>query len=199
MIEVSGVINIHENIKSIKISPFLNTKKSWDDKEFKITPELIKGIKEGQKWEKPSRIQAMAIPYIVNPDVDSGKHESLIAQAKNGAGKSGAFIIGSLLRVDPSINKVQVIIVGHTRELVNQIFSVISLIVEHTPSYRICNLATDKIDNSAHIFVSTLGTILANISGRSKNLDLSELRVFVLDEADCFFLDKSRRDEILRF
>jgi superfamily II DNA/RNA helicase len=199
VIEVPGVINIHDNIKPIKISPFVNTKKSWDNEEFKITPELKKGIKDGLNWENPSRIQAMAIPYIVNPDEDSDKYESLIAQAKNGAGKSGAFIIGSLLRVDPSINKVQVIIVGHTRELVNQIFSVISLIVEHTPSYRICNLATDNIDNSAHIFVSTLGTILSNISGRSKNLDLSELRVFVLDEADCFFLDKSRRDEILRF
>jgi superfamily II DNA/RNA helicase len=80
--------------------------------------------------------------------------------------------------------------IGHTRELVNQISSVISRIVEHTPNYRLCNLATDKVDNSAHILVSTLGQILTNISGRSKNLDLSELRVFVLDEADCFFLDK---------
>jgi superfamily II DNA/RNA helicase len=43
----------------------------------------------------------------------------LIAQAKNGAGKSGAFIIGSLMRVDPAIKQVQVIIIGHTRELVN--------------------------------------------------------------------------------
>ena len=199
MIEVPGVINIHDNIKPIKISPFVNTKKSWDDEEFKITPELKKGIKDGLNWENPSRIQARTIPYIVNPDADSGKHESLIAQAKNGAGKSGAFIIGSLLRVDPSIKKVQVIMIGHTKELVNQTSSMISRIIEHTPSYKLCNLATDKVDNSAHILVSTLGQILANISGRSKNLDLSELRVFVLDEADCFFLDKSRRDEILRF
>jgi superfamily II DNA/RNA helicase len=84
----------------------VNTKKSWDDEEFKISPELKKGIMDGLKWDKPSRIQAMAIPYIIKPDDESGKHESLIAQAKNGAGKSGAFIIGSLLRVDPSIKKV---------------------------------------------------------------------------------------------
>ena len=196
--EAVGII-IHENIKAKKISPFVNTKRSWDDKEFKISAELKKGIKDGLNWENPSRIQAMAIPYIINPDEDSGQHESLIAQAKNGAGKSGAFIIGSLLRVDPSIKKVQVIMVGHTRELVNQISSVISRIVEHAPSYKLCNLATDKLDNSAHILVSTLGQILSSFSGRSKTLDLSELRVFVLDEADCFFLDKSRREEILRF
>jgi superfamily II DNA/RNA helicase len=63
------------------ISPFVNTKKTWDDEEFKITPELKKGIMDGLNWEKPSRIQAMTIPYIVNTDEDSGKHESLIAQA----------------------------------------------------------------------------------------------------------------------
>ena len=89
--------------------------------------------------------------------------------------------------------------ISDTRELVNQISSVISRIVEHTPNYRLCNLATDKIDNSAHILVSTLGTILGNLEGRSKNLDLSELRVFVLDEADSFFLEKSRQDDIFKF
>ena len=57
------------------------------------------------------------------------------------------------------------------------------------PSYKLCNLAKDKVDNTAHILVSNLAQILANFSGRSKNLDLSELRVFVIDEADCFFLD----------
>jgi superfamily II DNA/RNA helicase len=43
----------------------VNTKKSWDDEEFKISPELKKGIMDGLKWDKPSRIQAMAIPYII--------------------------------------------------------------------------------------------------------------------------------------
>ena len=128
MIGEGVAIKISEKIKAKKISPFVNTKRSWDDEEFKITAELKKGIKDGLNWENPSRIQAMAIPYIVNLDKDTGEYGSLIAQAKNGAGKSGAFIIGSLLRVDPSIKKVQVIIIGHTRELVNQIASVISRI-----------------------------------------------------------------------
>ena len=194
------MINIQDNIRPIRISPFVNAKKTWDNEEFRMTPELMNGIKDGLNWENPSRIQAKTIPYIVNPDNESGKHESLIAQAKNGAGKSGAFIIGSLIRVDPSIKKVQVIMIGHTRELVNQISSVISRILVHTPNYKLCNLATaEKVDNSAHILVSTLGQILNSFSGRSKNLDLSELRVFVLDEADCFFIDKTRREEILRF
>jgi superfamily II DNA/RNA helicase len=59
----------------------------------------------------------------------------VIAQAKNGAGKSGAFIIGSLLRVDPSIKKIQVIVIGHTRELVNQIESVFQKAIRFAPEY----------------------------------------------------------------
>jgi superfamily II DNA/RNA helicase len=52
-------------------------------------------------------------------DEETKTYDHLIAQAKNGAGKSGSFTIGSLLRVDPSISKTQVIVIGHTRELVN--------------------------------------------------------------------------------
>jgi superfamily II DNA/RNA helicase len=80
--------------------------------------------------------------------------------------------------------------IGHTRDFVNQISSVISRIVDHMPSYKLCNLATDIVDNSAHILVSTLGQILINFSGRTKNLELSELRVFILDEAHYLFQDK---------
>jgi superfamily II DNA/RNA helicase len=43
-----------------------------------------------------------------------------MAQSENGSGKTGAFGIGAVLRVDPSVNAVQVIILGHTRELVKQ-------------------------------------------------------------------------------
>ena len=59
----------------------------------------------------------------------------MIAQAKNGAGKSGAFVIGSLLRVDPSIQKLQVIVIGHTRELVIQLEGVFRKAVHYAPEY----------------------------------------------------------------
>lgn len=63
------------------------------------------------------------------------EYNNLIAQAKNGAGKTGAFCIGSMLRVDPSIKKLQVLIIGHTRELVNQIYEVYSKLVKFAPEY----------------------------------------------------------------
>ena len=47
--------------------------------------------------------------------------------------------------------------------------------------------------------MSTLGSLLNLTKGRTISLNLSELRVFVLDEADSFFLEESRRLEILQF
>ena len=107
-------------IKQKMKSPFVNQSRQWDDKQyFDIPEDILKGIKEELQWDNPSRIQSVAIPYILEKDEDTKEYEDLIAQAKNGAGKTGAFVIGSLLRVDPSLKKLQIIAIGHTRELVN--------------------------------------------------------------------------------
>ena len=53
-------------------------------------------------------------------------------QAKNGSGKTGAFVVPSLMKVDTSINKVQVIILANTRELIRQIQQVIEVLASET-------------------------------------------------------------------
>jgi superfamily II DNA/RNA helicase len=80
-----------------------------------------------------------------------------------------------------------VVIVAHSRELVNQLSAVIARILAYAPSYRLCNLVSDQANNYAHIIVSTLGTLIKNCDGDTKSLDLTYLKVFVLDEADFFF------------
>ena len=189
-------IQIDPNIKSKKISQFINLKKSWDDAKYNIPADIMKGIRDGLNWDRPSKIQSVAIPYIIEIDEETKEHTPLIAQAKNGAGKSGAFIVGSLLRIDPSIQKPQVVVAAHSRELVQQLADVCSRILAHAPSYKMCNLANDKPNNSAHIFFTTLGTLKNNLDGRSKSIDLSQLRVFVLDEADVFFKEKSNHHDL---
>lgn len=185
----------HEKIKPKPISPFIKPDKSWEDEELGIPKEIIKGIVEELGWDRPSRIQNTAIPIISQLDEESKQYENLIAQARNGAGKSGAFIIGSLMRVDPAIEGLQVIVVGHTRELVNQLTTVFQKAVRFAPQYRVCNLAQDKFDPKAQIIVSTFGQILNNLAERNKanKMDLSKLRVFVLDEADSFFNDEKQK------
>jgi len=104
-----------KNVKQ-KASPFINQQRSWDDEEhFTIPADLQKGIVEELGFNKPSNIQAVAVPLIAKP-VD-GNFFNLIAQSKNGSGKTGAFSIGSVLRVDPKIQKCQVLVVAHVREL----------------------------------------------------------------------------------
>lgn len=102
----------HPKIQNRNKSVFVNQKLEWDDTDtFEIPESLIKGIKDTLNWAKPSRIQSVAIPLMLKRDDEeegttaksSERYESLIAQAKNGAGKTGAFVIGSLIRVDPKI------------------------------------------------------------------------------------------------
>jgi superfamily II DNA/RNA helicase len=58
--------------------------------------------------------------------------DNVIAQSKNGSGKTGAFTIGSVLRVDPADKKPQVICICHTRELSNQIAAVYEKLIKGT-------------------------------------------------------------------
>ena len=68
--------------------------KHWE--ELPLHPDLIKGI-YAKGWERPSKIQARALPYILGQ-----ARPNLLAQAKNGAGKTGAFGLAMIARADPS-------------------------------------------------------------------------------------------------
>jgi superfamily II DNA/RNA helicase len=81
----------------------------------------------------------------------------LIAQSKNGTGKTGAFGIGSILRVDPSDQKVQLLVLAHTRELSIQIYNVYAALAKGT-DIKVSNLV-ETGNTKAHVIVSTLGKI----------------------------------------
>ncbi len=65
----------------------------------------MKGIKKELQWNKPSKIQALTIPMISKLFEGQSSYDYLNSQAKSGSGKTGAFVIGSLLRVDSSIDE----------------------------------------------------------------------------------------------
>lgn len=67
-------------------------------------------------YEKPSIIQANAIPLIMG-----NRGENFIFQSKNGSGKTGAFVVPAVMTVDPTINDFQVIIIAHSIDLIDQI------------------------------------------------------------------------------
>ena len=111
---------------------------------------------------------------------------NLIAQSKNGSGKTGAFTIGTVLRVDPKIPKTQVLVLCHIRELSAQIADVYSKITKFSDITVSDYTATGKAGN-AHIVVTTLGGLKNALSSRKSVIDLSALRSLVIDEVDVFF------------
>ena len=92
--------------------------------ELNLNENLLRGI-YSYGFEKPSMIQHKAVPVVT-----SGK--DVIAQAQSGTGKTGAFSIGSLNRVDETLKESQILILSPTRELAEQTFTVMKELSAYT-------------------------------------------------------------------
>ena len=66
----------------------------WED--LPLPEAIIRGV-YAKGWERPSKIQAQSLPYMLRRD-----HPSLLAQAKNGSGKTGSFGLAMLTAADPT-------------------------------------------------------------------------------------------------
>lgn len=133
-------------------------------------------------FERPSPIQEEAIPTAL-----TGR--DILARAKNGTGKTAAYVIPTLQRVNPKNNKIQALILVPTRELALQTSQVCKTLGKHLNlnvmvSTGGTGLKDDiiRLNDAVHIVVGTPGRIL---DLASKNVaDLSSCQTFVMDEAD---------------
>ena len=134
---------------------------SWE--ELGVSEEIKKSLLE-MKFYQPSKIQSTTFPIIMKEP-----YSHLIAQAKNGAGKTGAFGLGVVSRVDKNDESVQAIVLAHTRELVNQITSVLSNIAKES-KIKVIGLLNDKdvSKESGQIIVITPGNF-KNVFLQKKN------------------------------
>jgi ATP-dependent RNA helicase DDX6/DHH1 len=143
--------------------------------------ELLMGIFEAG-FEKPSPIQEEAIPIALTK-------RDILARAKNGTGKTAAFVIPALQQIDINKNKVQALLLVPTRELALQTSQVCKTLGKHMNLQVMVTtggttLKDDilRLADTVHVLVGTPGRIL-DLAG--KNIaDLSECPVFVMDEAD---------------
>lgn len=158
-----------------------NTFNEWDD--YSMSPKILRGI-YAFGYEKPSPIQTRAIQPMID-------EQDMIAQAQSGTGKTGAFSIGTLNVVDPTVNEIQALILSPTRELSRQSFNVIKSIGSFEKQLRLQLLiggtsTNDDIDqlrnNPPHIVVGCPGRTFDMI--KRGHLNTSKMRVFILDEAD---------------
>uniref|UniRef100_A0A6C0FBT8 RNA helicase n=1 Tax=viral metagenome TaxID=1070528 RepID=A0A6C0FBT8_9ZZZZ len=152
---------------------------SFDD--LNIDENILRGV-YSHGFEKPSAIQSAAIPKMIE-----GK--DLIAQAQSGTGKTGAFSIGTLCRIDESVQSIQSIILVPTRELAEQVTKVITDLCSYTKITVMkviggtnVNLCRDELSKNPHIVVGTPGRILDMI--RRRYLPTVDVKLLTFDEAD---------------
>ncbi|KAH8828936.1 eukaryotic translation initiation factor 4A-like protein [Flagelloscypha sp. PMI_526] len=155
--------------------------KGMEFEDMFLRRELLMGIFEAG-FEKPSPIQEEAIPIALTK-------RDILARAKNGTGKTAAFVIPSLQQVDPTKAKIQALLLVPTRELALQTSQVCKILGKHMGIQVMVTtggttLKDDiiRLGEPVHVLVGTPGRIL-DLAG--KNIaDLSECPVFVMDEAD---------------
>ena len=155
--------------------------KGLEFEDFYIKRELMMGIFEAG-FEKPSPIQEETIPVAL-----TGR--DILARAKNGTGKTAAFVIPTLERINPKSTKTQALILVPTRELALQTSQVCKTLGKHLGINVMVTtggmgLMDDiiRLNDAVHILVGTPGRVL---DLASKGVaDLSECPTFVMDEAD---------------
>lgn len=151
--------------------------KSFDD--LGLHSDLLKGI-YAMKYTKPSKIQERALPLLLqNPP------RNMIGQSQSGTGKTAAFVLTMLSRIDFSADKPQAIALAPSRELARQIMDVVQAMGKFTPvktAFAIPDALKRGEKVHAHLVVGTPGKTFDLIKTRA--LDPSAVKVFVLDEAD---------------
>ncbi len=147
-----------------------------------LNSALLEAVKS-LGYAEMTPIQAQALPALL-----AGK--DVIAQADTGTGKTAAFALGILSRVDPTTPCVQALVICPTRELAEQISKEIRRLARLIPNVRVVTLTGGvqtgpqrvSLEGGAHVVVGTPGRLQEHLDkGR---LRLEGLRVLVLDEAD---------------
>ncbi|XP_014668271.1 PREDICTED: putative ATP-dependent RNA helicase me31b [Priapulus caudatus] len=155
--------------------------KGNDFEDFCLKRPLLMGIFE-KGWECPSPIQEASIPIAL-----TGR--DILARAKNGTGKTGAYAIPVLERVDPTFDKIQAMVIVPTRELALQTSQICIELSAHLGiKVMVTTGGTSLKDDimrlyeKVHVIIATPGRILDLIC---KNVaKMVDCNILVLDEAD---------------
>ncbi|CAM9772432.1 unnamed protein product [Scytosiphon promiscuus] len=174
-------------LKIVQSNPnsHLSSAKTFD--EMGLPPALLKGV-QSLGFEKPSAIQEMALPMCLrNPP------ENLLAQAQSGSGKTAAFCLAGLCRIETRLAMPQMLIVTPTRELAVQCVqeTLLPMAKFMEPPLQVFSalkgIPPPRAGVRAHVVVGTPGSIVGALEKRK--LLLTHCAVFVLDEADAMLED----------
>jgi len=150
--------------------------------DMPLAEPVLQAVRE-VGYESPSPIQAESIPLLL-----SGR--DLLGQAQTGTGKTAAFALPLLSRIDSSKSQTQLLVLAPTRELAIQVAEAMKTYARHLPNFHVLPIyggqsmgqQLRQLNRGVQVVVGTPGRILDHL-GR-KTLDLSHLQAVVLDEAD---------------
>lgn len=128
-------------------------------------------------------IQAASLPLIL-------EHRDVIAQAKTGSGKTAAFSLGILAKLNPLYFAIQGLVICPTRELADQVANELRRLARSMENIKVLTLCGGNpmrpqiasLEHGAHIVVGTPGRLIDHLSRGTINL--STVQTLVLDEAD---------------
>jgi superfamily II DNA/RNA helicase len=148
--------------------------------DLNVEPEIVEALAI-YGLEEPTEIQIAAIPLIQ-------KGFDVIGQSKTGSGKTAAFAVPMLEKIDERVNKPQALVLSPTRELAQQIAEEFVKFSRFKRLNIVCVYGGVSLEpqitklRRAHIVVGTPGRTLDHI--RRRTLDLRNVKLFVLDEID---------------
>jgi ATP-dependent RNA helicase DeaD len=151
--------------------------------ELGLNPQLVEAV-EALGFKEPMPVQAEVIPTLIANPTD------LVGLAQTGTGKTAAFGLPVLHHIDPSLKKVQALVLCPTRELCLQISRDITSYAKFIPGVKVTavyggasiEIQIRQLQEGPQIIVATPGRL--NDMIRRKRVDLSRVEWLVLDEAD---------------
>jgi len=134
-------------------------------------------------YETPSAIQEQCIPHLLNG-------HDVIGQAQTGTGKTAAFALPLIDRIDINTNQVQLLVLAPTRELAIQVSEAIQTYARHLKGLHVLpiyggqsyDIQLRPLKRGVHVVVGTPGRVMDHI--KKGTLKLNSLKALVLDEAD---------------
>ena len=161
--------------------------------ELGLSPEILKAVAK-LGFEQAAPIQAEAIPVLM-----SGK--DVVGQSQTGSGKTAAFAIPAIEKVDPQLRATQILILCPTRELAVQVSEEVHKLaffkrgVHALPIYGGQSYERQYMGlrQGGHIVIGTPGRVMDHM--RRGTLRLDKLKMVILDEADVM-LNMGFRDDI---
>jgi ATP-dependent RNA helicase DeaD len=147
-----------------------------------LDPRVLRALRD-VGYETPSPIQAEAIPPLL-----AGQH--VVGLAQTGTGKTAAFALPILSRLDLAQKSPQVLVLAPTRELALQVSEAFERYAAHVKGLHVLpvyggqgyGVQLSALRRGVHVVVGTPGRVMDHLE--KGTLDLSELRFVVLDEAD---------------